>query len=75
MGAASLGSADILVRTGPRSNANFSISQPDSPVGWWKAWFLLKKEADAPLLVFTGSCPIPHPDWEHGVTQINLPRL
>jgi hypothetical protein len=71
--AASLGSVDILVRTSPRSD--ISIPQPNSPVGWWKAWFLLKNEADVSLPAFTGGCPIPHPDWEHDVTQIDFPYL
>jgi hypothetical protein len=35
----------------------------------------LKNEADAPLLVFTGGCPVPHPDWEHNETRIDIPRL
>jgi hypothetical protein len=53
---------DILVCTGPGSDAYFSIPQLDSPVGWWKAWFLLKNEANAPLPAFLGGYPIPHPN-------------
>jgi hypothetical protein len=62
MGVASWGSVDILVRTGPGSDAYFSIQQPESPIGWQKAWFLLKNEAEALLPAFIGSCPIPHPN-------------
>jgi hypothetical protein len=36
-GATSLGSVDILVHTGPGSDAYFSIPQPNSPVRWQKA--------------------------------------
>jgi hypothetical protein len=25
--------------------------------------------------MFTGGCPVPHPDWEHNVTQIDFPQL
>jgi hypothetical protein len=72
-GMVSLGSADILVRTGPGYDAYFSILQPDSSVGWRKVWFLLKNEADVPLSAFIGGCPNPHPNSEHGVTWIDLP--
>jgi hypothetical protein len=75
MGAASLGSVDILVPTGPGSNAYFSILQPNSLVGWQKAWFLRKNEVDALFSAFTSSCPIPHLDWEHDVTWIDFPWL
>jgi hypothetical protein len=75
MRVASLGSVDILVCTGPGSDSYFSIPQPNSPVGWRKAWFLLKNEADTPLPVFTSGCPVPHLDWEHGMTRIDFPRL
>jgi hypothetical protein len=34
VGATSLGSVDILVRSGPRADSHFSIPQPDPPVGW-----------------------------------------
>jgi hypothetical protein len=70
-----LGAANILVRTGPGSNTYFSIPQPNSPVRWWKAWFLLKNEADALLLALTGGCHVPHPVWEHRMTHIDFPRL
>jgi hypothetical protein len=72
-GASSLGSVDISVHSGPRVGSYFSILQPNPPVGWRKAWFLLKDEADASLPVFTGSCTISHPDWENGVAQANFP--
>jgi hypothetical protein len=70
-----LGSVDILVRTGPWSDAYFSIPQPNSLIGWQNAWFLLKNEADAPLPPFIDGCPVPDPDWVHPVTQIDFPRL
>jgi hypothetical protein len=75
MGAASLGSVDILVPTGPGSNAYFCILQPNSLVGWQKAWFLRKNEVDALFSAFTSNCHVPHLDWEHGVTWIDFPWL
>jgi hypothetical protein len=63
MVAASLGSVDIFLCTDHGSDAYFSILQPNSSVGWRKAWFLLKNEAHVPLPLFTGGCPVPHPDW------------
>jgi hypothetical protein len=75
MGAASLGSRDVLVHSGPRANSHFSVPQPDPSVGWWKAWFLLMDEADAPLPTIMGGCPIPDPDWEHGVARADFPQL
>jgi hypothetical protein len=35
----------------------------------------LRNDADVPLLVFTGSCPIPQPKWGYGVAQKDLYRL
>jgi hypothetical protein len=70
VGAASVGSIDVSIRSGLEADSYFFFffPLPDPPVGWWKAWFLLKNEADAPLPAFWGGRPIPHPDWEHGAT-------
>jgi hypothetical protein len=73
MAVASLGSMDISVRYGPGADSYFSIPQPDLTVRWRKAWFLLKDETDALLPTFTGDCPIPHTNWEHGVARANFP--
>jgi hypothetical protein len=70
-----MGSVDISVRSDLGANSYFSFPQPDPLVGWQKAWFLLKNEADAPLPTFTGDRPIPHPNWEHGVARTDFPRL
>jgi hypothetical protein len=74
-GAVSLGSVDISVRTGPRTKPYFLVPQPNPSVGSWKAWFLLKYVAEAPLPTFKGGCPIPHPSWEFNVTRSNFPCL
>jgi hypothetical protein len=63
VGAASLGSVDILVHSGPEVDPYFSIPLPDPPIGWQKSWFLLKYDADTLLPSFMGGCPIPHPCW------------
>jgi hypothetical protein len=59
-GAASLGSVDVLVHSGPEADVYF-ISLSDPPVGWPKAWLLLKNDADAPLPAFMGGCLVPFP--------------
>jgi hypothetical protein len=75
VGAASLGSVDILVHSGPEADLYFSIPLPDPPVGWRKAWLLLKNDADAPLPAFMGGHPVPHPNWQYDVSQTDLHRL
>jgi hypothetical protein len=35
----------------------------DPLVRWWKVWFFLRNNVDAPLPVFPGSYPIPQPKW------------
>jgi hypothetical protein len=67
-----LGNMDILVRSGPEVDHYFSIPTPDPPVGWWRAWFLLRNDADVPLPMFTGGCPIPHPNWEYSLAHLDL---
>jgi hypothetical protein len=57
-----MGSVDTSVCFDLVASSYFSFPQPDSPVRWRKAWFLLKNEADAPVPVFTGGRPIPHPN-------------
>jgi hypothetical protein len=74
-GSASLGYVDILVHSRPEANPYFSILLPEPLVGWGKAWFLLKNDADTPLPVFTCGRPVPHPNWEYGVAQTDLHRL
>jgi hypothetical protein len=75
VGAASLDSVDILVHSRTKDGSYFCIPLLDPPVGCLKAWFLLKNDTDAPLPTFTGCCPIPHPNWEHGVAWTNLHKL
>jgi hypothetical protein len=74
-GAASMGNVYISLRSGLGANSYISFPQPDPPVGWRKAWFLLKNEADVPLPTFTGRCLVPHPNWEYGVAWTDFPRL
>jgi hypothetical protein len=52
-----------------------SIPMPDPSVGWRREWFLLWNNADAPLPIFMGDCPIPHPNWGFGVARADLHRL
>jgi hypothetical protein len=74
-GAASLGSVDVLVHSRPEADLYFSIPLPDPLVGWWKAWLLLKNDADTPLPMFMGGRPVPHPNWQYDVARIDLHRL
>jgi hypothetical protein len=70
-----LGSVDIYVRFGHEVNPYFLILMPDPPVGWRRAWFLLRDDADVPHPAFTSSHPIPYPNWRYGVAQMDLRRL
>jgi hypothetical protein len=42
---------------------------------WHKIWFFLRNDFDAPLPMFTGSHPIPQPNWGCGVAWRELHRL
>jgi hypothetical protein len=48
---------------------------PDPLIGWRRAWFVLRDNADAPLPMFKGGCPVPHLNWGYGVAQTDLHRL
>jgi hypothetical protein len=61
VGAVALGNVDILVRSGPEVGPYFSILMPDPLVGWRRAWFLLKNNADVLLPAFTSGFPSPIP--------------
>jgi hypothetical protein len=73
--AASLGSVDILVHSRPEAGSFFSIPLPDPPIKWRKAWFMVKRNADASLPTFMGGHPIPLPNWEYGLAQSDLHKL
>jgi hypothetical protein len=42
---------------------------------WRKIWFFLRNNTDVLLPGFTGSRPIPQPNWGYGVAQKDLRRL
>jgi hypothetical protein len=56
-----LGGVDIYVWSGPKVDPYFLIPMPDPLIKWRRAWFLLRQDANMPLPVFMGSCPIPYP--------------
>jgi hypothetical protein len=70
-----LGCVDISVCSGLEIDPYFSIPLPDPLVGWRKAWFLLRNDADASLPTFMGGRPIPQTNWEYGVARTNFQRL
>jgi hypothetical protein len=47
----------------------FHLPMFGPPDGWWKVWFFLRNDPDAPLLVFTGSRPIRQPNLGYGVVR------
>jgi hypothetical protein len=47
----------------------------ESMDGWWKVWFFLRNDADAPLPMFTSSCLILQPNWGYGVASKDLHML
>jgi hypothetical protein len=58
-----LGNVDIFLQFGPRVDPYFHLPMSDPPLGWRNVWFFLRNGADAPLLMFMGSRPIPQPKW------------
>jgi hypothetical protein len=70
-----LGSVDLFVQSESGVDPYFHLSISNSPVRWWKVWFFLRNDADAPLPVVTGSHPTPQHKWGYGVAQIYIRRL
>jgi hypothetical protein len=70
-----LGSVDLFVQSGSRADPYFRLLMSDPPIRWQKVWFFLRNDVDAPLLVVTGSRPIPQPKWGYGVAQRDIHRL
>jgi hypothetical protein len=59
--AVALGIVEMLVQFEPGVDPHFHLPMSDPPVGWQRAWFFLRNNADALLLVFTDSQPVPQP--------------
>jgi hypothetical protein len=59
----------VHVKSGHAVDPYFDIPMPRSMEGWRKMWFYLRNDASAPLLVFTGSHPVPLPSWGDGVLR------
>jgi hypothetical protein len=72
---AALGSVDIFIRSVHGVDPYFHLLTSSSPDEWQKGWFFLKNDTDAPLPMFTGSRPIPQPNWGYNVAQKDLRRL
>jgi hypothetical protein len=70
-----LGYVDLHLRSGSRNDPYLCLPMSDPPVGWRKAWFLLRNDADVSLPTLTSDRPIPHPNWGHDVAQVDLRRL
>jgi hypothetical protein len=70
-----LGSVDILVQSWPRVDPYFHLPVSNPSVGWRKMLFFLRKDANMPLPAFTGSRPVPWPNWRYGVAQTYLYKL
>jgi hypothetical protein len=70
-----MGGMDISARSGPEVDPYFSILMRDPSVGWWRAWFLLRKDADESLPTLMGGRPVPCPNWENSVARDDLHRL
>jgi hypothetical protein len=75
MEVAALGSMDIFVRPVHGVDPNFHLPTSSPPNGWWKVWFFLRNNTDAPLPIFMSSCHVPRPNWGYGVAQKDLRKL
>jgi hypothetical protein len=60
--ATTLGNVDCLSDLGLELTRTFTSRCLTLRSGWRRAWFFLRNDADAPLLTFTGSHPIPKPN-------------
>jgi hypothetical protein len=56
-------------------NPYFHLPMSESSNGWWRVWFFLRNDTTAPLPMFTGSRPVPEPNWGYGVVKRDLHRL
>jgi hypothetical protein len=75
MEVAVLGSVDIFIRSGRGVDPYFHLPTSGPPDWWGKIWFFLRNDTDAPLPMFTGSRPIPQPNWGYGMAQRDLCML
>jgi hypothetical protein len=48
----------LYIQSGPDVDPYFYLPMSDPPVGWRKVRFFFRNDADAPLPVVMGSCPI-----------------
>jgi hypothetical protein len=62
MKVAVLGGVDIYVKSGHGVDPYFHLPMFKSMDEWWKVWFIMRNDIDAPLPVLTGSRPIPQPN-------------
>jgi hypothetical protein len=67
-----LGNVDIFIRSGCGVDPYFHLATSDPLDEWWKLRFFLRNNTDTPLSVFTGSRPIPQPNWGYDVAQRDL---
>jgi hypothetical protein len=75
MKAVVLGGVHIHVKFRHGVDLYFDLPMLESMNGWQKIWFFLKNDVAAPLLVFTGNCHIPQPNWGYGVAKKDLCKL
>jgi hypothetical protein len=67
-----LGVVDIDVRFGHKVDHYFHLPMFGPSDGWWKVWFFLTNDVDAPLPVFMGNRPIPQVSWGYRVPKNDL---
>jgi hypothetical protein len=69
------GCIEIYVHTRPRINPYFYLSVSNPSVGWWKEWFFLRNDTEAPLPMVTGKCPALQPSWGYRVAKKDTRKL
>jgi hypothetical protein len=70
-----LGGMDIHVKSRHDVDPYFVLPMLEFTHGWWKMWFYLRNDVVVPLLVFTGNCPVPQPNWGYEVAKKDLYKL
>jgi hypothetical protein len=70
-----LDGVDIYLKPGHGADPYFHLPMPRSTDEWLKVWFFLRNNVNVLLPMFTGSRPIPQPNWWYGIARRDLRRL
>jgi hypothetical protein len=64
-----LGGVVLHVKSRHGIDPYFDLPIPKSVNEWQKIWFSLRNDAATLLPIFMGNCPVPQPNWGHGLAK------